>query len=1218
MPRSTKHRGESSRASRRSEDDVQRTQDPMLYFTLSTLMEDDPERPYKGVKVFALGPLEESSPLEGVVDMRRVDRTERGYRYRRGDNYPGHFPLDEHLFPFIQGFIPANWEGPDGLLMSERIQLERAILVGRDSMVGTCGFHYPSFPIDYTAQTHFPEAGQLGLFSAEPVDRVRGLMLAQGLWEVHGLPKTGPTFTGRIPLPSGPEFVSEGYDRSCFLDRIMSKEAAGWYDRWSVISSHRFRFGATEWLMGILYHYHKLLDQVGLLHAVVAALHSYPCHSGLLQALVERFNRRLNTFCVADGETCLDLWALHRISGLPISGQFYEKVCLNDLLRDRVHRLRLLLWRDLARCGKGECPSASKGTVRVSCDAWLRFFYNGPFCFHKEFASESYDPADYLQLSVSLEDNVKYLYAPRGRGWNPRQLPHRTYLAAYLVYWLSTFVLPFGEEGNIRPEVIYPACCLASGVQLALAPATLANIFHGLGDLTASPSPRDRSIVLPTHYLSAWAGLLLPELCHNISLENPSMPLLFMFRNRPEQAHQQQLGEARRRLSFVPSAGQSGLDHACCFRDFRPYAEESRGGRIYRLPHSSASSASFRKEWLYCIRPSVLLFRKGGSLFMEPYFPHRFARNFGYDQAVPPNADFALPDRTYRGLDRHLVASSWWCFFIRRDPSQEFFIPEQRRDGRVDILYARWWTRHNKAFRERVDVVKAAEGAYLSRAGASVSSIVSKFLRREFLELAGKVSTVGCHRAKAQVTDPTERKARVEALEPLVRPEGSSVTSRGGGEPSLVYFWWRHFLLVCGYQVDTALSAFIPRDVSRAWERHLCHSIACVGLREFISWIENGTTLQHFWDAITEAGKVVKVPFDQVVLPPPFSQAPTESFIPPAALPKPDTSRSRKRRASREAGSSQPGAREGIPEPSASVGGALQTSGNEEVAGATLREDLTPPAEDIYNPTFDGTPSPDMTGLPQASPFEPGYVPGEASAGGGTAHRAIHSLLVSGPGGELPGFSDFAPGLLEGGTLLWALHCAITVTSPAVLPVRSPQEEGEVLERTVGEDDGTDFCPRVDFLLLLTLGFAGAKGNIPLDVRGAEIVSEMMEMGPLVAVFPPVATQAGGEDAPCGAMTAPLLSEPHEFLTAAGGDAPPPPFAAASPVGFAPFSSHGVLWPSEPQSIQMADNGGILETLMGLAQSAMEESSPPCLERVRGFLYRNTRAYHLMGYPRDP
>ncbi|MQL72277.1 hypothetical protein Taro_004626 [Colocasia esculenta] len=335
-----------------------------------------------------------------------------------------------------------------------------------------------------------------------------------------------------------------------------------------------------------------------------------------------------------------------------------------------------------------------------------------------------------------------------------------------------------------------------------------------------------------------------------------------------------------------------------------------------------------------------------------------------------------------------------------------------------------------------------------------------------------------------------------------------------------------------------------------------------------------------------------------------------ESFVPLAALPKPDTSRSRKRRASREAGSSPPGAQEGTPEPSASVGGALQTPGSEEVAGATPREGPTPPAEDNYNPTFDGTPSPDMTGFPQASPPEPGYVPGEVSAGEGTSHRAvstpslqeIHSLLVSGLGGELPDFSDFAPGLLEGGTLPRALHYAMTITSPAALPVRSPREEGEVPERTASPGRrGVSHLTRT-FIL-----FAG----------GAEIVAEMMEMGPSVAVFSSAATQAGVEGAPHGAVTAPLLSVAGESLTAAGGDVPLPPFAAASPVRLAPFPSHGVLWPSEPQSIQMVDKGGILETLMGLVRSAMEESSPPCLERVRGFLYRNTRAYHLMGFPRD-
>ncbi|MQL80629.1 hypothetical protein Taro_013086, partial [Colocasia esculenta] len=734
-----------------------------------------------------------------------------------------------------------------------------------------------------------------------------------------------------------------------------------------------------------------MLERVGLLEAVVAALHSYPCNSELLQALAERFNRRFNTFGTAEGETSLDLWALHRISGLPISGQFYEEVCLSDLDRDRTsgagsyflsHSFRYLarVWRDLARCGRSDCPSASRGTVRVSCDAWIHFFYNGPFCFYKEFAGDNYDPAAYAQLKVRLDDDARYLYAPRGVNWNPRRLSDCTHLAAYLVYWLCTFALPFGEEGNIRPEAIYPACILADGVQLALAPAALANIFRGLGELTSSPSPRDKNITLATHYLGAWAGLLLPELCQNISLERPSMPLIFMFRNRPEREQQKQLKEARRRLSFVPAAGQPGLDLACCSFGFRPCVEEGQRGRVYRLPHHAAPVATLCKDWLCCVRPSVLLFRKGSLLFMEPYFPHRFARNLRYDQDVPPNANFVLSTRAYKGPDRHLVASSWWCYFLRRDTAPEFFVPELRHEGRVGILYARWWSRHSQAFRERADDIKKAERDYLSRAGALVSTIAPTFLQREFADIAQTVTTVGRRCAVAQATSMADSEAFTGALKPLSRPESSSTASRVRGEPPL--------LLDCDYTIDAALTSPILPSVTRVWERHLEQSIIHVGPREFISWIESGTTLRHFWDAIAEAGKAVKVPFDRVVLRPTFSVAPRECFIPEKDLPRRDTPSARKRRASEEAGPSQPAARGRTPEPSSPAMAGASTSGVGELAEGTPREGVAPQDDVDYNPTFDGTPSPEGADIPRVASAETEYIPVEAAAAEGVEHLA--------------------------------------------------------------------------------------------------------------------------------------------------------------------------------------------------------------------------------------
>ncbi|MQM03240.1 hypothetical protein Taro_036015 [Colocasia esculenta] len=248
----------------------------------------------------------------------------RSTRHRGESSRASHAPKDTN-------FVPAGWDGPVELLATERVQLEQAVLADRDSMIETCGFHYPSFPLGYTAQAHFPDASQLGLFGLKPFNPVGEARLAQDLWEVYGQPKIGPSFAGRVLLPSGSQFAPEGYNRLCFLDRILSGEAASWYDRWSVISSHSFRFGATELWMGVLHHYRELLDQVGIFHAVAAALHDYPCHSGLLQAL-----------------------------------------------------------------------------------------------------AVSRDPTDYTQLSVDLEDGA------------------------------STFVLPFGEEGLIRPELIYPVCLLHS------------------------------------------------------------------------------------------------------------------------------------------------------------------------------------------------------------------------------------------------------------------------------------------------------------------------------------------------------------------------------------------------------------------------------------------------------------------------------------------------------------------------------------------------------------------------------------------------------------------------------------------------------------------------------------------------------------------------------------------------------------------------------------
>ncbi|MQL86740.1 hypothetical protein Taro_019275, partial [Colocasia esculenta] len=114
--------------------------------------------------------------------------------------------------------------------------------------------------------------------------------------------------------------------------------------------------------------------------------------------------------------------------------------------------------------------------------------------------------------------------------------------------------------------------------------------------------------------------------------------------------------------------------------------------------------------------------------------------------------------------------------------------------------------------------------------------------------------------------------------------------------------------------------------------------------------VESGTHLFDFWGAVVEAGKVVKIPPEKVVLPPDFSPTP----------------------------------------------GASQTTGSEDLVEVAPRDDVIPPIDDDYNPTFDGTPSPDAAALPQASPTEQGYVPADIIAGEGVEHRDETTSAVKG------------------------------------------------------------------------------------------------------------------------------------------------------------------------------------------------------------------------------
>ncbi|MQM01967.1 hypothetical protein Taro_034723 [Colocasia esculenta] len=144
----------------------------------------------RGFSIYAKGPLEHYAPGEGAVDLGLISK---------------------------QDGISPDPDVDASTLASEKIQLERAILASRDSMMGTCAFTYPSFPSGYPDFVQFPDIRQLGFFSSAADSLVKTSMMTSVYWDAQGQHKLGPSFSSLSLLPSDARYVSEGYSQFCFL-----------------------------------------------------------------------------------------------------------------------------------------------------------------------------------------------------------------------------------------------------------------------------------------------------------------------------------------------------------------------------------------------------------------------------------------------------------------------------------------------------------------------------------------------------------------------------------------------------------------------------------------------------------------------------------------------------------------------------------------------------------------------------------------------------------------------------------------------------------------------------------------------------------------------------------------------------------------------------------------------------------------------------------------
>ncbi|KAH0925319.1 hypothetical protein HID58_017575 [Brassica napus] len=232
----------------------------------------------------------------------------------------------------------------------------------------------------------------------------------------------------------------------------------------------------------------------------------------------------------------------------------------------------------------------------------------------------------------------------------------------------------------VREKLFAAAVQLARGVRLALAPAVLAGIYSSLGVLKkqlVGGSGEEETVVTatsPFQFVQVWAWER------------------FMDVRPPGHPSQLKPHEPRMALWHHHGGGQEAKNQSHeSIRTVLDSAKESFHHRPYTKPLKNFKSPKFYLEddcWVSlededivafgrCLRCSKLV----GLNCIEPYYPHRVALQFGYDQDVPGVVPVVLTESPELA----------WKDYIRPITDEMIYIPSRLRRADVTVKYIRWW-----------------------------------------------------------------------------------------------------------------------------------------------------------------------------------------------------------------------------------------------------------------------------------------------------------------------------------------------------------------------------------------------------------------------------------------------------------------------------------------------------------------------------------------------
>lgn len=443
----------------------------------------------------------------------------------------------------------------------------------------------------------------------------------------------------------------------CLGDTILHGKP-GWTRTFRLMGDMSPMPAYVEWAKDIIMRFAERLACVNILGGVVISAGTYNRNANLIRALMECWCSQTNTFLMPYGEIGISLWELHRMSGLPITGIMYEEFVppnqeiISQSFFPSCFRELLYAYQWVLKNSSGNLDGY------VTYEQWATFF-----------------------MTLDTVDIT--------RGYDFPAITRDGVLAGFLTLWLCRFVFP-RDRHVIRVEVFGMASYLATGTQISLAPAVLTAIHVGLGDIVNhSGGPSASTTMFPTSFFYGWIASHFRS-TYVLNRIPPAVASIAELREIPEMIRIM----GRMAADFIPRQARIFVRQEVNFtwRVFSPpypvdgYLIDTRSiTGILALSQESLGH-------MISLRHSIIPLRMGASLFAEPYNPHRFARQFGYDQSF--SAFYDVPRRS-ANLG---ILSGYWAHHSSTGTSSRFRVPDLARVGRPLLYYGHHWHKSMHAY----------------------------------------------------------------------------------------------------------------------------------------------------------------------------------------------------------------------------------------------------------------------------------------------------------------------------------------------------------------------------------------------------------------------------------------------------------------------------------------------------------------------------------------